>query len=158
MRRLRTPEEIVVEIKASRGFLDFTLDALLHYLPFEHAREFLKEGTTAAEWAEATKSTDRTVEGVMAEARAYAAFAWSKVEDHRGISASRSIDKMSAWVWLLSDDDLLAKVEAAPYPQYGAPKLKAICEGLGFPVPDSKEIDRMCKGKACHRGCANGCG
>jgi hypothetical protein len=151
---MRTQDEIVNKIRGARGFLDFTTDALLHYLDFEHAREFLKPEATAEEWAEIHTPVDD--DKVIAEMRDYMSFAWEKVEDHRGISASRSVDKMAAWAWLLGDGGAYAAIEGAGFTNYGAPKLAAVCVALGFPIPDDEGVQRMIAGQAC--GAYDGCG
>lgn len=152
---MRTQEEIATKVRASRTkFLDFAGDALLAYLDFDHAREFLKDGTTAEQWAEC--HTPLAADKVIAEMRDYMSFAWGKVEDHRGISASRSVDKMTAWAWLLGDGGAYAAIEAAGFPNYGAPKLAAVCRVLGFPIPDDSGVQRMIAGERC--GAYDGCG
>jgi hypothetical protein len=83
---------------------------------------------------------------------------WEKVADHRGISTSRTIEKMTEWAWLLGDEVLIQKIQNSPYAQYGAPKLKAICEHMGWPIPDSEEIQRMSEGLPCSDTCELGCG
>jgi hypothetical protein len=89
---------------------------------------------------------------------AYMSFAWSKVEDHRAISASRSIDKLGAYVWLMGDDNVLSEMEAAGYAQYGAPKLACVCLAYGLPIPQDEEVQRMIRGETCRPGCDAGCG
>jgi len=97
-------------------------------------------------------------ETVLAQMREYMEFAWGKVDDHRGLSAGRSVEKFEAWVWLLADQETLDKMNAADYPQYGAPKLAVVCEAYGFPIPDDEGIRSMIQGLACHADCENGCG
>ncbi len=99
-----------------------------------------------------------TRDAVLAGMREYMPFAWGKVEDHRGISAERSVTKMEAWIWLLKDDEVLERVKAASYTQYGAPKLKVVCEQYHFPIPDSEAVRRMASGEQCSNSCENGCG
>ena len=53
--------------------------------------------------------------------------------------------------------DLVAQIAHTPYEQYGAPKLKVICERLGFPMPDDMAALRMARGEPCTPGCAEGC-
>ncbi len=150
---MRTQDEIVEHIRANEGLLDFTASALVPYLDFEHAKPWLKEDVTADQW----KPTPLDRETVLAEMREYMEFAWGKVEDHRGISASRSVDKMGAWVWLLGDDEVLADFKATGYPNYGAPKLAVVCRAYGFPIPDDEGVQRMIQGDDCGIGDC-GCG
>jgi len=153
---MRIQDKIIAHIKSHEGFLDFTADALISYLDYEHAKPFLKEDVTEEKWKEA--HTPLTEESVLAELKSYMEFAWGKVEGHRGISANRSVDKLSAWVWLLGDDETLKKVEEAGFAQYGAPKLAVICEKYGLPIPSSESVQRMIRGEACSSFCEEGCG
>jgi hypothetical protein len=56
-------------------------------------------------------------------------FAWEKANDCRGLSANRSIEHMTAWLWMLGDD--LADKMDGLYEYYGKPCLRAICEKYG---------------------------
>ena len=57
-------------------------------------------------------------------------FAWDKANNCRGISASRSIDHYSVWIWLLGDEDKLSDIR--DYEYYGKPQLVEICELYGW--------------------------
>ncbi len=86
---------------------------------------------------------------------------WDKALGHRGISASRTIQKIGAWLWLLNRGDLYERFLATNYPQYGVPMLVLVCKELGLPMPierDAKRIERMARGLPCEPGCENGCG
>lgn len=153
---MQTQADIVKFIEANSGFLDFTGEVLKPYLDFEHARPYLRPGTTAEEW-ETVAAKDISDDAVKTALADYIAFAWGKVEDHRGISASRSVDKCSAWAWLLAGDDIIRDIEAAGYAQYGAPKLAVICKRFGLPIPDGEWARRMIAGEPCGAGDC-GCG
>lgn len=153
---MRTFEEIAARCSKPTSLLGFDADALLGFLPFEYAKSLLKPETDGAAWD--AQLPPLTRDAVLAEMRSYMEFAWGKVDDHRGISASRSVEKMEAWLWLLGEDDLLREVEAAGYAQYGAPKLKLICERLSFPIPDDEDIRRMSRGERCTADYGCGCG
>lgn len=154
--KMKTPEQIVEKMRTekSESILGFSLEVLSDYLDFEHAKEFLKPETKPEDW----KSKPATDEQVLSDARDYAVFGWGKAQGHRGISASRTIEKMEAYAWLLGKDDVLAKSESAPYAQYGCPKLKVLCEGLDLPVPQDEDLQRMMNGQECTDGCKSGCG
>lgn len=152
--KVRSQEEIAKDCR-KEAFFPFRKEVLLPYLDFEHAREFLNDGVTAAEWDEVKSVLDR--ETVLKEMADYMEFAWGKVEDHRGISASRSVTKMEAWIFLLGDDAMLGKLSRTPYAQYGAPKLKAVCDEYGFLVPTVEGIQNMIEGKPCRIDCQEGC-
>lgn len=151
---MRTQDEIVGKMhERSSAILDFWQDVLLECLDFEHAEPFLRPEETADKWP--VPKTEQDIRAALAD---YMAFAWGAVEDHRGISASRSVDKCSAYVWLLGDDATLATVESTGYAQYGAPKLAVICEANGLPIPDEDWARRMIDGRPCVPGCDSGCG
>ncbi|AYF29273.1 hypothetical protein CSH63_17735 [Micromonospora tulbaghiae] len=96
-------------------------------------------------------------------AREYLTFAIGKAVDHRGISASRSVDKLREYAWLLGRDDVVQAMENAEYEQYGVPKLRAFAAGLGWPWPAEgdgwreRALARMAEGLPCDPDCADGC-
>ncbi len=153
---MRTQTEIAERVQSSSGFLNFSPDVLVPFLDFEHAQPFLKPEVTAGAWTPKYLTRD----AVIAEMREYMAeYGWPKVLDHRGISAARTVQKMSAWLWLLGDDEAVAFAEDDDnYPQYGAPVLKFICERLGFPTPPDEEAHRMARGEHCGADYQCGCG
>ena len=97
-------------------------------------------------------------------ARDYLIFAVDKIEDHRGISAGRSVDKLREYAWLLGRDDVVSAMETASYEQYGAPKVRAFGEGMGWGFlehgADSyrDRLERMSQGIPCTDPCEEGCG
>ena len=153
---MRTTTEIADHYNKikSDDFLGFQGEVLLPYLSVDEVRPFFKPDTDLSEWQQCPLT--ETV--VLEQMREYMKFAWDKVENHRGISASRSVEKMEAWLWVLGREELMGQVCDAPYENYGAPKLKVICEALGFSVPSSEEVSRMMRGLPCCEGCREGCG
>lgn len=153
---MRTVDEIVEYYRREQGndFFGFTAEVLLSYLTAEQFKEFAKPDADLSEW----KAQPLTREYVLEEMRKYMEFAWGKVEDHRGLSAGRSIEKMQAWLWLLGDEETRAFADDGDnYAQYGAPILKKICEVYGFPIPEGEAIKRMSQGLPCYEGCQEGC-
>jgi len=153
---MRTTEEIAAyyEIIKADDMFGFRGEVLLSYLSIEQLRPFLKAGADMSDWV--PDPLDKTK--ALRDMREYMEFAWGKARDHRGLSAGRSIEKMEAWLWLLEQDDILAEVRKTLYPSYGAPKLKLICELMGFPIPDGEDLDRMSRSLPCREGCVAGCG
>lgn len=151
---MRTQDEIVVRIREKRSMFGFDAEVLLPHLDFAHASEFVRPATSKDEWDQKYPITESAALDAF---RDYAEFAWGKAQDHRGLSAGRSVEKLEAWTWLLGRDDVLAASEAAPYPSYGCPKLKVICEAFGFPIPDDEATVRMMRGESCVPGCDSGC-
>lgn len=158
---MKTQDEIVARIKAKEAakssMFGFDLEVLIYALDFEHAKPWLKPEAKETDWA---PSTERDEAGIKKAALDYMEFAWGKAQDHRGLSAGRSIDKMTEYAWLLGHDDLVARLERdeVPYAQYGCPILKVISEAIGAPVPNDTETRRMMEGSPCVDGCENGCG
>lgn len=104
-----------------------------------------------------------TSENIEQAAREYLEFAIGKALDHRGISASRSVDKLTQFAWLAGKDDVVEAMDEAGYTNYGAPKLKAFAEGMKLPFEageyySQEELDRMAAGKSCRKDCDMGCG
>lgn len=152
---MRTVEDIVKRCQNQEDVLGFRTGALVEFLTFEQAKDLRSEEATSEEWGEAKPLTRESVIDAM---RSYMQFAWGKIEDHRGLSAERSIMKMEAWIWLLGDDEFLDAVKNAAYAQYGAPKLALICQRYDLPIPQSTEIQNMIAGQPCRESCEEGCG
>ncbi len=156
-RIMRTQAEIATRCEGAKSdMFGFALGVLVNYLDFEHARPFLKPEATADDWRAA--GCPKSPDAIEPDLREYMEFAWGKALDHRGLSASRSIDKLAEWIWLMCRDDVSAAFELAEYPQYGVPKLHIACTMLGLPIPDNDAIKRMAEGESCEPGCRNGCG
>ena len=154
---MRTLDEIVdfYRKNSKEDFLGFTADVLLAYLPVERVKEFAKEDADLSKW----QPKLLTREAVLEEMKDYMEFAWDKAENHRGISAWRSVEKMQAWLWLLGDEPTLTFAkEDDNYTNYGAPILMKICQIYGFPIPDDEGVRNMAQGKPCYPGCTEGCG
>ena len=154
----RSESEILERLKgieAEGGFLNFAPEVLREALGFE----WCKAHGGTKEDAEPWESWDgKTLEEA---ARSYLEFAYDKATDHRGISANRSVDKMREFAWLLGRDDVVEAMDAAEYVQYGAPKLKACADGLGWDFPDDNDnetLARMARGESCEEMCEEGCG
>ena len=158
---MRTQEEIVARIREKRSMFGFDAEVLLPYLDYDHAKEFIRPVVPREKWEVSSEDGGRgyplNEEAAMRDFRAYAEFAWGKAQDHRGLSANRSVEKLEAWAWLLGRDDVLAASEAAGYASYGCPKLKVICEAFGFPIPDDEATVRMMNGEPCRPDCDSGC-
>ena len=153
---MRTQEEIAAKVTATQAegdFFDFRSAVLLEYLDFEHAQPFLKPGATTEAWEarstgrggdnpnERTGTLDPADEETLkADMLVYLAFAWEKAEDRRGISASRSVQKLEMWLWLLGHEKLVAlAADDDSYSPYGAPILAAISKEYGVPIPAGME-------------------
>jgi hypothetical protein len=160
---MRDKVEAIEAIRGEQGLFGFGEEVLLPYLSFEEAKPFLRDGITREEWQESIPEGPApwSEEHVIGEMRTYMAeYGWPKCLGHRGISAGRTVEKMSAWVTLLGGhDDLLRFLRnGRNYAQYGAPMLVRVCEEFGFPIPDDPEAKRMAAGEPCTPDCEDGCG
>ena len=140
--QLRTQEELSAkfdELQKSGGFMDFRPEVLINFLSFESAKPHLKEDYIK-EVEAGTKQWEQhtTVEKAAEEFLDYMKFAWDKAEDERGISASRSVQKLGMWLWIMNRDDLRRIIEDDDlYNPYGAPALIEVCNQMGIKVPSS---------------------
>jgi hypothetical protein len=150
---MRTEQEIVERIRerAKEDLFGFEISALVVWLPFDKAREFLKDEAKESEWSYKPCTDDAVRRKVLG----YLPFAWDKALNHRGISAGRSISHMTAWLWLLGETELCAVCEDGEkhYTPYGAPILKMISDKFGFVIPDDPMAVRMSQGLACSDDC-----
>lgn len=121
---MRTQEEIIARIDAvaDEDWIGTQRNSLVCALNFENAKPFLKEGTSEDDW------TANTADDIRKEAIDYMDFAWDKAINCRGLSAGRSMDHYTSWLWLLGDNDLWR--DLADYNHYGKPQLVKICEHL----------------------------
>lgn len=123
---MRTDQEILKRIEEvkDRDWLGTQRSDLLIRLPFETAKPFLKDNATSETWTQQGRD-HQTIKDEMLQ---YMPFAWDKANNNRGISAGRSLDHMSAWLWLLGYDK--AADQILEYDLYGKPWLRAICEAF----------------------------
>ncbi len=153
--------EVLAQLKSGKepslveaSMLGFWAEVPLEFVTFDDAKKNLDMKPDAKPW----DATPYTPVAVTEAAKKYMEFAWGKVEDHRGISAGRSVEKIGMFMWLLMRDDVLNAMREADYRNYGAPKLKAACDLLKWPMPDDAGILRMARGLSCVPGCSQGCG
>lgn len=119
---MRTQDEIVARIKdrKDRDMFGFEVNEYVDYLDYAHAKEFLKDDTTQKQWEKEQAKTKTPGESI----KDYMPFAWEKANNCRGLSASRSISHMVAWLWLDGKD----WPELEDYQYYGKPQLVRICK------------------------------
>lgn len=127
-RAARTQAEILTRIKEVEAddFFGFQRGDLVDFLDYENAKPFLKDGVTAEHWAE--QHTKRTATECVLD---YLPFGWEKANDQRGLSASRSVEHLKAWLWLAGYDDA-SDVFDDVYEYYGKPCLVVASEIIGF--------------------------
>lgn len=161
---MKTMEDLVKRHGERHDMLGFDAEAVGKFLDYDAAlqcvrpdkQEDFKAKVSREEWArEEIKLTRENVIEVMREYMAE--YGWDKAANHRGISANRTIIKMSAWLWILEDEDTLRELKDTPYAQYGAPKLALICKKYDFPIPGDSGIQSMIRGEPCRPGCDEGC-
>jgi len=126
----RTSAEIYTraQTQAADDYFGFSQSLLLAYCDYETVLPLLNDAVTEADWAKIAESPAKIGEA----ARSYYGFALGKIENERGISAERSVIKLREYAWLMGRDDVVAAMDAAPYPSYGAPKVAVFGEAFGF--------------------------
>lgn len=140
--KLRTQEEILEkygEYEEDGRMFDFRPEVLLEHLSYENSSSFLSDEYKAKINSGEVKHifVDNVLEATQ-DFLDYMVFAWMKSQDERGLSASRSIQKLSAWLWLLNREDLESKIqEDGLYNPYGAPALVEVCNALEINVSES---------------------
>lgn len=118
----RSQQEILDKMKSLEDSKDdifgFQRGDLAIYLDVQHAKQY-SEAINEAEWQTTQKTPAQQI-------IAYMPFAWEKANNCRGLSASRSIEHMKAWLWL-DNNDLADQLDNL-YEYYGKPCLVKICE------------------------------
>jgi len=140
--KLRTQEEILEKYKEYEDdgrMFDFRPEVLLEHLSYENNSQFLSDEYKAKiSSGEINYSFVDNVLEATQDFLDYMVFAWMKAQDERGLSASCSIQKLSAWLWLLNREDLESKInEDGLYNPYGAPALVEVCKALEINAPES---------------------
>ena len=153
---MRTQDEILARFRAAvpDDYFGFRREVLVEGM--DHAT--LRVALGAEIGADITAPED-----IESNARDYFPFAVEKIVYHRSISATRSVDKLREYAWLLGRDDVVSAMDSAAYPQYGAPKVRAFADGMGWPWPeldpdDVAALARMAAGDFCEPTCGQGCG
>jgi len=100
---------------------------LIAFLPYEDAKEFLKEEVTE----DIFKQEEFTEENVLNCLKRDLEFAFEKALDKRGISASLMYEVILGWMKVLEDDLRHHSV----YAHYGLPLYKAVAIKYGFENP-----------------------
>jgi hypothetical protein len=151
MTTTRTQDEILARFHAiaDGDFFGFRREVLSDAMTADTLKAAMPGANVVDTW---------TPDDTEPAARGYLDFAIGKILNHRGISAARSVDKLGEYAWLLGRDDVVSAMDAAGYEQYGAPKVKAFAEGMGWEWPDDRELVRMADGLPCRDGCEGGCG
>ncbi len=140
--KLRTQEEIVAKVKeyiSQPSMFDFRPEVLMEHLNLESVKEFVKEEYLAKVNSGEIQHEfcDNVLEATQ-DFLDYMNFAWGEAEDERSLSASRSIQKLGAFLWLLNREDLVEVIDNDDlYNPYGAPALIEVCNQLGVEVPTS---------------------
>lgn len=149
----RTQDEILARYRAANDFLGFAGEVLVESMTADTIRQINPDAVLPADWM------PNTVQELEVAAREYLEFAVGKIAAHRGLSAERSVIKLREFAWLLGRDDVVAAMDAAGYPQYGAPKVQAFAAGMGwsFGGDYEPELSRMARGWPCVADCCEGC-
>ncbi len=140
---VRTQSEIAKRMDDKKGdFFPWASEVLLGHLDFDHAQPFLRDETTREDWVTAIDTDGAEFElDPRDELVSYLGFAWEKANGERGISANRSILKLTEWLWLMGPefDGLRADFAEADYAPYGKPQLEVVTKAL---APDHEMINK----------------
>ncbi len=124
--RQRSHDEIVEKIRNIKNdIFAVKIGDLIVCLPYDLAKEFFRDDATEEDFNKANVTAEPKV--VAKWIVDYLPFAWEKANDCRGLSALRSLDHFTIWMWLLGFD-----VEFDDYEYYGKQQLRAISECFGF--------------------------
>lgn len=133
----RSQDEIFEKMKGGADdMFGFTVSILAPYAEYERSKEFYNDEYKAKVASGEIKhevSTDlvETVQDMVD----YLIFGLGKALDGRGLSASRTVSKVGAWLWLLGREDLERTIHRDDlYNPYGMRALIAVCEDLGIEV------------------------
>lgn len=156
--RERSAQEIIDRIESHNDIFNFSIEVLCAYLSFDEAQPLIDPGKgNRAEWERDVEHADKSREATLARMRDYMEFAWTKAQDHRGLSAIRSLIKIGCYVWLLGDDEAASQLESERTGLYGAAHLRYVCHRYNLPIPDDEGIQRMAEGRPCRDDCDEGC-
>lgn len=152
---MRTEQEIEALVeRADDEVLSFVLLELLPYLPLDKAARFISLLPSETLWAANGWPKKQDSEAIERAARQYMEFAWAKALEHRGLSARSNIEKFTAWMFLLGQDDLVLTCgDKKMYRYYGAPILAAICGHMGWHIPKDSALQNMMNGRPCSEDC-----
>lgn len=138
LKLIHTPEELAAKLKqkATEVWSHWT-EILVYYVPYELVKDmFSKEYQDAIADGSKVHTVITDVYETTQDMLDYMVFGWTKALDERGLSASRTIDKVACWLWLLDRDDLrLVVIDDDKYNPYGTPALIALNEALGIESP-----------------------
>lgn len=127
-------------IKA-QDFLGFSAEAYLPFMNWEDAKEYYKEEFRQKVDSGEIKYTNVIIEEAAQDFLDYMNFAWDKAQNMRGISASRSIEKLSAMLYCMNRADLAEEIQREElYNPYGAPALINICKKMRITFPESLAV------------------
>ena len=129
--KLISQDEIVKLMqKHSKSGFDFAPEVIVNFLEVESLRQFTRPD------ADLTGFKTFSFEEGVQDFLDYLVFAWGKALDERGISASRSIQKLSAWLRIYNRPDLADILnDSSLYNPYGAPALLKVSNELGIEPP-----------------------
>lgn len=134
---IQVAKEIAI-LQRDNDFFNFQQEVAIDFLSLNECQGILDE-----EYFQKVKCGEIEFEYISDVAEAaqdfldYMVFAWGKAMDERGLSASRSLMKLSAWMEILGRKDIAEILQdAGLYAPYGRPALRKACQLLGIECPD----------------------
>lgn len=136
---LKIDSQEAFKIMKEESLLGFEHEIACDFLTFKLGKEFFKEEFIKEIESKKKKFTYISdVYEATQDFLDYMVFAWMKARDQRGISASRSIMKLSTWMRILGRKDVADILnDEKLYAPYGIPALKKACEVLGVNFPNN---------------------
>lgn len=111
------------KVEGAKALFNFYVDPLTEFMSLEVANSSgLFKDLSEEDWAHTVKEYNR--DNVLMSMKDYLPFAFEKAREERGLSASRSIQKMRTYLFMLNDIELCSEIE--DYTDYGLPQLEKI--------------------------------
>ena len=137
---MRTQEEIIARINklSLKDHLGFERASLLEYLDFDHAKEYLREGVTQAQWDGVRPELD--VQLIRERILKCLPSAWEKANQCRQLAVTSAVSYFKTWLWLLEKDEVAEMM--FPLVWIGKYQLMILSRYVGF-SDDGKYDDNI---------------
>lgn len=128
---MRTQEEITARIEelSLKDHLGFERASLLEYLDFDHAKEYLREGVTQAQWDRTRPELD--FQPIRDRIILRLPVAWLMANQCRQLAVTSAVSYFKTWLWLLEKDEVAEMM--FPLIWIGKYQLMILSRYVGFP-------------------------
>lgn len=133
--------KLVLDCKSD--MFGFGIQVACEFLPYEDVVHlFTEEYRDKVDKGEAKHEQITDIYEATQDFLDYMVFAWMKALDERGLSASRSVIKLSTWMLILNRPDVAGVLDDdSLYEPYGRPALCMACRMLGIEFPKELHPD-----------------